>query len=448
MTSFPLLLVAVVVLLSLAPAYPAQYVGSVACKACHADIYDRWKDTLHNQSQQELTLTNDTVVVDWSGQVTLKAPDIPEVILKLSEPSRGSHLVTLVDRTDVKKSVTYQVVRTYGGWGWKQRYLIKVGNSHYILPLQWNQAASRWVPYNLQNWYNRDGSLKELNPANSFEKNCAGCHNTGLVLTKGPTGEFLSNYVELNIGCEKCHGPGEDHVKAGGRREAIINPRKLPYERSLEVCGQCHSRGKSLPNGTHDFPWDDENNRPYEIGKPLREYFSARPGLWGDPEAHSKAHHQQWLDFLKSSHFSPGRLACFDCHDPHGSAARFQMVRRDDNNSLCLSCHRGDKRFATIDDIRGHTRHNYAPETVGLSRCSTCHMVKTASSAEAGDIHSHTFKIIAPEVSLKQFREVGGRPGAAVIPNSCNGCHAGWKDDLAGFEAGVAAYNRLFGGVR
>ena len=162
----------------------ATYVGSKKCMSCHSSIYETWKDTLHNKSQQILSRTNDTLVVDWKGMIKLKAGNIPEVIVKLEDGPGDVHQATLVDAKDPSKEVTYNVVRTYGGWGWKQRYQVKIGNHHYILPFQWNQATSRWVPYNLQNWYKEDGSLKTPAVEKSFEMSCAGCHNTGLELKK------------------------------------------------------------------------------------------------------------------------------------------------------------------------------------------------------------------------------------------------------------------------
>ena len=416
----------------------ATYVGSKKCMSCHASIYDMWKDTLHNKSQQILSRTNDTLVVDWNGMLKLKAGNIPEVIIKLEDGPGDVHQAILVDAKDPSKEVTYTVVRTYGGWGWKQRYQVKIGNNHYILPIQWNQATSRWVPYNLQNWYKEDGSLKTPPVEKSFEMSCAGCHNTGLELKKVDKG-YESKYVELNIGCEKCHGPGSEHIKSPRAKGKIIDPRKLPYERSSEVCGQCHSRGVSMPNGTFEFPWNDKDNKPYKLGDPLANYYKFKPGLWGDPEAHSKSHHQQWLDFHKSTHFQT-KVACFDCHNPHGGAGRFQLIKADFNNNLCLSCHGKEKKFANPAAIRSHTKHNYAPETTGTSRCSLCHMVKTASSAEAGDIHSHDFKIIKPQLSLEMFK----KDPKNVAPNSCNGCHTEWGKDEVGYKAGVKAYESLF----
>jgi predicted CXXCH cytochrome family protein len=417
----------------------ATYVGSKRCMACHSAIYDLWKDTLHNKSQQILSRTNDSLVVDWKGMIKLKTGNLPEVIVKLEEGPGNVYQAVLVDGKDSSKEVTYDVVRTYGGWGWKQRYQVKIGNLHYILPFQWNQATSRWVPYNLQNWYHEDGSLKQPPAEKSFEMSCAGCHNTGLELKKVERG-YESKYVELNIGCERCHGPGSEHVRSPRAKGAILHPRKLPYERSLEVCGQCHSRGVSVPHGTFEYPWNDKENKPYKIGEPLSNYYRFKPGIWGDPESHSKSHHQQWLDFLKSGHFY-ARVHCFDCHNPHGGPSRSQLTKADHNNNLCLSCHGKSEKFSTPRAIRTHTKHNYAPETRGTSRCTSCHMVKTAASAEAGDIHNHDFRIIRPRLSLEMFE----KDPKHVLPNSCNGCHVEWAKDEAGYRAGAKAYESLFG---
>jgi len=432
-----LLLSTLILIPSLAMAQ-AAYVGSGKCMPCHKAVHGLWKDTLHNKSQQILTPENNSVVVDWTGTIKVKAGNIPEVTVKLNK-SNKVHQATLVDAKDPYKEVTYNVVRTYGGWGWKQRYQVKMGNNHYILPIQWNQATSQWVPYNLQNWYNEDGSLKVPAPEKSFEMSCAGCHNTGLELKKVDKG-YESQYVELNTGCEKCHGPGSEHAKAPRVKGKIVNPKKLDFERGLEVCGQCHSRGVSLPNGTFEFPWNDKDNKPYKLGESLANYFKFKPGLWGDPEAHSKSHHQQWIDYQKSTHFQ-AKVSCFDCHNPHGGPGQFQMIKSDLNNTLCLSCHGKDKKFANPEAIRNHTKHNYAPETMGTSRCSSCHMVKTASSAEAGDIHAHDFKIIKPHVSLEAFK----KDPKNVVPNSCNGCHKDRAGDEAGFLKGVQAFESKFG---
>jgi predicted CXXCH cytochrome family protein len=417
----------------------ANYVGSDKCMSCHKTIYGMWKDTLHNKSQQVLTPNNDTIVVDWKGTVKIKAGDLPEAIVKLNKTPDGIYQASLIDVKNPTNQTTYNIARTYGGWGWKQRYQVKIGENYYILPIQWNQATSRWVPYNMQNWYGQDGTLKTPPVTTSFEMKCASCHNTGLALKK-LNGGYESKYVELNTGCEKCHGPGSNHVKKPKAKGSIVNPKKMAYERAIEVCGQCHSRGVSFPGGSFDFPWNDKDNKPYKLGEPLANYYQQKPGIWGNPEAHARQHHQQWVDLLKSKHYK-AQVACHDCHNPHGGPDQAQLVKADHNNTLCLSCHQKDKRFSSVAAIRNHTKHNYAPETTGSSKCSTCHMARTASSAEAGDIHSHDFKIIKPSVSFDMFN----KDPKMALPNSCTGCHKDWGKGKEGYETGVMAYESLYG---
>jgi hypothetical protein len=68
-------------------------------------------------------------------------------------------------------------------------------------------------------------------------------------------------------------------------------------------------------------------------------------------------------------------------------------------------------------------------------------MVKTAASAEAGDIHAHDFKVIKPQLSLEMFK----KDPKNVVPNSCNECHKDWAKEEAGYQAGVKGYESVFG---
>jgi len=85
------------------------YVGSKKCMSCHPSIYDMWKDTHHNKSQQILSRTNDTLVVDWKGMIKLKAGKIPEVIIKLGDGPGDVHQATLIDAKDPSREETYEV---------------------------------------------------------------------------------------------------------------------------------------------------------------------------------------------------------------------------------------------------------------------------------------------------------------------------------------------------
>jgi hypothetical protein len=73
-----------------------------------------------------------------------------------------------------------------------------------------------------------------------------------------------------------------------------------------------------------------------------------------------------------------------------------------------------------------HTKHNlYDPEnaltTGGSGRCSKCHMTKTATTAKAYDIHTHSFAVIPPGQTLK-YQSVT-TPTQGMMNTCAASCH-------------------------
>ena len=52
--------------------------------------------------------------------------------------------------------------------------------------------------------------------------------------------------TEWNVGCERCHGPGSEHVEP--KPANIVNPARLDFVRPTDTCIQCHSQGQPLRN--------------------------------------------------------------------------------------------------------------------------------------------------------------------------------------------------------
>lgn len=440
------------------------YIGSKACKKCHEGKYATWVKTTHSKSFEEVTKDHNPVVPQWRGELTFKEGKIPEVTIKLEKTPDGIHKATLVDAADPTKEATFTVSRTSGGHGWKQRFYTQIGNDFYMLPMDWNQRTQQWTPFTLWMWWKSNGALRERPPKFiSFGAMCAGCHQTGVVTTLGFTGYQSSISSESVIGCEKCHGPGAAHKADDPEFKHIINPAKLPFERQVEVCGQCHSFGKSAPLGILSrYPMKEFGGEMYRPGEPLSDYFKPKPILWeGTPFA--KKHRQQFSDFRLSRHYSE-KIGCIGCHDPHGSELKFNLKAPVENNELCLSCHQEKPEFKDEAKIAAHTKHPINSETKDIMTCVSCHQQKATYSAVMGDGTSHHFRIVSPEVSLKMFYrfknekplpdfcdqgKVGHNSLALcysreIIPNSCNGCHTDWKDSREGYQAGVTAFLEMY----
>ncbi len=457
--------------LSAASSSNSAYTGSAVCLGCHPNQND-WKDTAH--ANTILPPTEETVVAPFQGN-RITTSDGKVKFRPFRE--NDAYKVTLYDLTDESISVTYTIARTHGGvsLAGKQRYHVKIGNSHYILPIQYNNRNvdennpdAAWVSYNPGNWYKSDNTLITTdenappNKSKSFEQNCEGCHVTGLSVTRNINGEFVSSSQEAGISCESCHGPGERHVsEGGGKSRYIVNPAYLATDRGNEVCGQCHIRvkNKTGENGADfetEYPCviDGEEITPYIPGKILKDYIEetgsdgkATAGYWNDNDIatlgenasennHSIKRHQQYQDLIKSRHYNNAGHTCYTCHEPHGRGKKgtAQLLRESDNNKICATCH-GDLEMTMKKDgeLRNkHAKHVSSSSNVGGSLCTGCHMPRTAKSGVDNDISSHVFDIIKPYTSkaIADINTIAGKtnsPGT-VITNSCYGCHPGDPD--------------------
>ncbi|HHT9111331.1 MAG TPA: multiheme c-type cytochrome [Candidatus Brocadiaceae bacterium] len=469
------------VILKLSAASPANaaYLGSKVCLSCHPD-QKGWKKTAHANTIQ--SPSPKTVVAPFSGDI-ITTSDGKVKFKPFIE--NDQYKVTLYDVTNESVFVTYPIVRTQGGvaLAGKQRYHVKIGNSHYILPIQYNnrnvdknKPNAAWVSYNPENWYNTDNTLITTdintppNKSKSFEQNCEGCHVTGLNISQNNSGEFVSDSKEIGISCERCHGPGGKHLATGGgKARYIVNPAYLSTDRGTEVCGQCHIRvvSKAGENGADfetEYPCivDQGKLTPYIPGKVLKDYLEEKTtdgkptaSYWNDNDTsaldgnasennHSKKHHQQYQDLVKSRHYNSVGHKCYTCHEPHDKGIRGtpQLIQSSNNNKLCTACHTDLTKTVMKNGKRynKHAKHLYKSSNVGGSLCTGCHMPKTAKSGVDNDIASHVFDIIEPVTSkaMADYNATKGIPNNAgtVITNSCYGCH---QDDT---DYGVARWNK------
>ena len=360
----------------------AHYVGSKACATCHRDIYDRWRNT---------RMAN--VVRDPREHPEAIAPDL----------SKPDPLVTFT-----KADIAF----VYGS-RWKQRYFTRIGDDYFPLPAQWDFTHQHWSAYFVKNggdwWaplYPPDNLKRPTGPL------CDGCHSVGYdIKTK--------QVAEWNVGCERCHGPGSEHVANRGRAH-IINPAKLDYVHANDVCIQCHSQGQPLSNPIdgkyYDWPVG------YTVGKSLSDFWKLeehKPGVqsfthFADGTAHKNR--MQGNDFVQSVMYTRG-VTCFSCHDVHGTENPAMLWKPA--TRICLDCHGpGSPNGPRTATIEAHTHHK--PGSPG-SECIACHMPQIEQTIGDVNVRAHTFKFITPA----ETQLLG-------IPNPCDGCH---KDKPSGWSA-------------
>jgi predicted CXXCH cytochrome family protein len=356
-------------------AAPARtYVGSVACERCHAATYQRWVKTRMANVVTDPKVHPEVVIPDFNK------PD-PALTFKLSD-----------------------VAFVYGT-KWKQRYFTKKGDDYFPLGAQWDISHGVWRPYLVAN--NTDWWVPHYGPANADRPTgplCDGCHSVNYnIATKTVT--------EWNVGCEKCHGPGSEHVRLPTALN-IVNPAKLDTVHANDTCIQCHSQGQPLANPIagkwYDWPVG------FHQGGNLSDYWKLEEHKLGETTfthfADGTAHknRMQGNDFVRSAMYKHG-VTCFDCHDVHGTANNADLIKPV--GQLCLTCHGpSSPNGPHTPTLEAHTHHQRG--SVG-SECVSCHMPKIEQ--EIGDINvrSHTFEFIPPSMT-----------DAFKIPNSCTAtCH-------------------------
>jgi len=212
------------------------------------------------------------------------------------------------------------------------------------------------------------------------------------------------------VGCERCHGPGSEHI-AHPSRGNIINPARLDYVRANDTCIQCHSQGRPLTNPIEGKYYDWPVG--YRVGLNLADFWRLEGHTLGqttfthfaDGTAHKNR--MQGNDFAQSLMYRRG-ITCFTCHDVHGTGNYAQL--RKPAGQLCLDCHgpfsSNGPRTATLEEHTHHKRGSPGNE------CVACHMPKIATTLADVKVRAHTFAFLSPAMTEKY-----------QIPNPCTSCH-------------------------
>ena len=232
-------------------------------------------------------------------------------------------------------------------------------------------------------WYAEHGGYQAMNPgydrpdhaglARAVPYGCMFCHNAypEVPAGMGPRANPVFTTVPEGIDCRRCHGDGRQHVRmaraAGATieeiRKAIVNPSRLPSDRGLEVCLQCHLEPKSASTSNSIVRYEREPFS-YKPGEPLADFELYFDQKSGNPDRFEIAGASGYR-LMQSQCFlrSGGTMTCTTCHDPHREVPPQEVSRH--YSEICMKCH-----AAKLESLVAAQRHSAATD------CVECHMPK------------------------------------------------------------------------
>lgn len=318
----------------------------------------------------------------------------------------------------------YEIAYTFGVDP-LQQYLVRFPDGRLrALGLAWDtrpasEGGQRWFHLHPDDAVPHGDVLHWTGPAGDWALQCGECHSTDLDTGyDAETDRYTPTWIDVDVGCEACHGPGSAHVAwtreqdasvahyglavdfgkpgrwefAPGARIAHREPPRTDHV-EVETCAPCHARRAVIEPGTQPSTPFLDAHRPALLDAGL--YFA-------DGQMEDEVY--VWGSFVQSRMYAAG-VTCSDCHDPHSLTVG--------GDASCARCHRPEV-FATP----AHTHHQ--PGSAGAS-CIACHMpVRTYMVVD--DRHDHSFRVPRPDLSV-----------ALGIPNACTDCHtdhdAEWAAD-------------------
>ena len=336
----------------------AGYVDTATCRSCHHRIYDEYQKT--TMGRAFYLPDPEKMVEDWSENNSY-----------YHEPSQRQYEMTRRgDKFYVRRyqldaqgrrihHLEKQVTHVMGSGARARSYIHQTPNGRMVeLPISWYAQENSWGMAPGYDKPDHAGFTRIIT------NRCMFCHNGypfSAMKADRPGWDHDPSFIgeiPMGIDCQRCHGPGEEHIREAYNptslervRKTITNPARLGAERQLDICMQCHL----------ETPF----RTPKSVLRFGRSFYSYRPGEpLGDYIVHfdyeeGTGHEDDFLivsaayRLRKSACFQQSsKMTCTTCHDPHESLPPSERAAH--YRQVCLGCHEVESHFQSADCTECH----------------------------------------------------------------------------------------------
>lgn len=370
------------------------------CVACHTEAISDWQESDHAKAMN--IATPSTVLGDFNNSEVVHFTQ-KAIFYRDSDKFN-------VKLTEKNQTTNYTIAYTFGHYPLQQYLVPSAGGRLQVFPFAWDsrtteQGGQRWYAnYALEDLQPED-RLHWKQPLQNWNGMCADCHSDGLKRNYNTKdNRFDSEWDNINVGCQSCHGKMEKHDKSSeksanlgwvleeGQTVATWQGQSRDNQ-FMETCFSCHSLRAPLTDG-------------FKANEKFLNQFSPTfltPDIY-HADGQIKEEVYVYGSFLQSKMYAAG-VNCLDCHDAHTMKVKLQ------SNALCLQCH-----SANHYETETHTFHSIDSQA---AQCVSCHMPETQFMG-VDDRRDHSFKVPKPHLS-QQYN----------TPNVCVNCHQDQSDRWA-----------------